>query len=92
MILTAISKSGVSIRLPEERWKHIIARHSALADQQSLVLVTITEPEIILDGNEGALMAIRTLEKGRVLVVVYKKSQTMMVSSLPLFPPVGSTH
>ena len=36
-------------------------------------LATITEPEIILDGNEGALMATRTLETGRVLVVVYKE-------------------
>lgn len=73
MSFTAISKNGVIIRLPEERWKHIIARHSTLADQQSLVLATITEPEIILDGNEGALMAIRTLETGRVLVVIYKE-------------------
>ena len=73
MILTAIAKSGLIIRLPEERWQHIIARHAALADQQSIVLETIAQPEKILDGNEGALMAIRTLETGRVLVVVYKE-------------------
>ena len=74
MTLTSKAKSGIKIRLPEERWQHIIARHTALTDLQSFVLETIAEPEIILNGNEGALMAIRTLETGRVLVVVYKET------------------
>ena len=86
MLLTAISKNGAIIRLPEERWQHIIARHFALADQQSLVLATITEPEIILDGNEGALMAIRTLEIGRVLVVVYKETSNKDGFVITAFP------
>ena len=86
MILTAIAKSGIIIRLPEERWQHIIVRHAALADQQSLVLKTITQPEKILDGNEGALMAIRTLEAGKVLVVVYKeisKNDGFVITAFP---------
>jgi hypothetical protein len=86
MNMTAISKSGFIIRLPKERWQHIIARHSALTNQQSLVLATITEPEIILDGNEGALMAIRTLEIGRVLVVVYKETSNNDSFVITAFP------
>ena len=57
MFFTAITKSGFIIRLPEERWQHIITRHAVLVDRQSLALETITQPEKILDGNEGALMA-----------------------------------
>jgi hypothetical protein len=86
MTITAISKNGFTIRLPEERWQHIIARHSVLTNQQSLVLATITEPEIILDGNEGALMAIRTLEIGRVLVVVYKETSNNDGFVITAFP------
>ena len=49
-------------------------------------MATITEPEIILDGNEGALMAIRTLEIGRVLVVVYKETSNNDGFVITAFP------
>ncbi|MDX2240162.1 MAG: hypothetical protein NW224_05715 [Leptolyngbyaceae cyanobacterium bins.302] len=70
---TALSQNGVAIRLPEERWTHIIDRHSVLIDKKQLVLDTITQPERILAGNEGALMAVREFEPGRWLVVVYRE-------------------
>jgi hypothetical protein len=68
-----LSKNGVSIRLPPERWEHIILRHATLVLQKDAVLRTLTHPEKILAGNEGALMAVSTLEEGKVLVVVYKE-------------------
>lgn len=73
MVETAISKNQVPIRLPDERWQHIIERHGGLAAQKAFVLETVTAPDRILSGNEGALMAIRAMEPGRVLVVVYKE-------------------
>lgn len=73
MTETAISQNGVSIRLPDERWKHIIERHVTLTDQKALVLETIAQPMRILEGREGALMAIQEIEPGKMLVVVYKE-------------------
>jgi hypothetical protein len=71
--MIAISRNGLPIRLPDERWQHIIERHSILVDQQEFVLDTLSNPTRILDGNNGALMAMRELEPGRWLVVVYRE-------------------
>jgi hypothetical protein len=71
--MIAVSRNGVTIRLPDERWEHIVERHNVLADKQQLVLDTISNPDRILTGNEGALMALRELESGRWLVVVYRE-------------------
>ena len=72
---SAVSVNGVSIRLPEERWKHIIERHNDLADQKQLVLETISSPNRILLGNDDALMAIREVASGKWLVVIYREEQ-----------------
>jgi hypothetical protein len=69
----AFSRNGIAIRLPDERWEHIIERHNVLADKQPLVLDTISNPDRILAGNEGALIALRELEPDRWLVVVYRE-------------------
>lgn len=69
----AISRNGVSIRLPDERWQHIIERHGGLDDQQDFLLEAIADPERIIIGNDGALMAVKEIEVGKVLVVVYKE-------------------
>ncbi|MFZ9736720.1 MAG: hypothetical protein ACO3EZ_01785 [Prochlorotrichaceae cyanobacterium] len=71
---TVTSLNGVLIRLPEERWEHIIERHQVLASVQALVLDTIRNPLKILRGNDNALMAVREMEPGRMLVVVYKET------------------
>jgi len=71
--MIAASRNGVTIQLPDERWEHIVERHNVLADKQQLVLDTISNPDRILTGNEGALMALRELESGRWLVVVYRE-------------------
>ncbi len=71
--MIAISHNGITIRLPDERWEHIVERHNVVADKQQFVLDTISNPDRILTGNEGALMALRELEPGRWLVVVYRE-------------------
>ena len=71
--MIAFSRNAIAIRLPDERWEHIVERHNVLADQQSLVLDTISNSDRILAGNEGALMALRELEPDQWLVVVYQE-------------------
>lgn len=69
------SHNNIPIRLPDERWAHIVERHTTLADQQQLVLDTISNPTRIISGNDGALLALRELEPGRWLIVVYREDQ-----------------
>ena len=69
------SKNGVPIRLTDERWAHITEEHSELAGLQSEVVETIADPTGIFAGNQGALLAVREVEPGKYLVVVYHESQ-----------------
>jgi hypothetical protein len=73
MISIVPSKNGVPIRLTDERWAHIIEEHGELADLRQEVLQTVTEPERIVGGKAGELLALRELETGRSLVVVYRE-------------------
>jgi len=68
-----ISKHDVPIRLPEERWSHIENEHDDLAGLRDDVFHTVAEPDRILAGNEGELLAVREIEQGKWLVVVYNE-------------------
>lgn len=70
---TAYSKNGVLIRLTEERWKHILLMHPSLINKQSQVLATVKNPDYILKGRAGELLAVSAISKKRYLVVVYKE-------------------
>ncbi|NEQ30897.1 MAG: hypothetical protein F6K04_07830 [Leptolyngbya sp. SIO4C5] len=69
----ATSINGILIRLPDERWHHIMQRHADLTDKKDWLLQTISSPTRLLAGNEGALMAIREIKPGKWLVVIYKE-------------------
>lgn len=70
---TARSRAGVPIRLPDERWAHIVEEHCELAGLREAVLETIAQAEAVLAGNAGELFAVRTVEPGKALVVAYRE-------------------
>ena len=67
------SKNGVPIRLPDERWSHIMEEHGELEALRDAILLTIAQPEKILAGSQGELLAIREVEPEKWLVVVYRE-------------------
>jgi hypothetical protein len=71
--LNVRAKSGLPIRLTDERWSHIIEEHGELSELREEVLRTISDPERILAGDKGALLTLRTLEPGKWLVVIYRE-------------------
>lgn len=75
MILAVVdSINGVSVRLTEERWEHILANHLELSDSDmDLILDAIKDPEYILSGYRRSLIAIVVLGRSRYLHVVYKE-------------------
>ncbi|HZA29309.1 MAG TPA: hypothetical protein VE735_07000 [Gammaproteobacteria bacterium] len=73
MINTVTSKNGITIRLTDERWAHITEEHCELAGLRMEVLETVFQPERILAGGEGELIAVCELEQGKFLVVVYRE-------------------
>ena len=73
MVDLVLSKHGVRIRLTDERWSHIIEEHCELAGFRTEVLETVGQPERILLGGEGEHLAIREMEAGKHLVVIYRE-------------------
>jgi hypothetical protein len=73
MISVIPSKNGVPIRLTDERWAHIIEEHGELADLRQEVLQTVAEAERIVEGKAEELLALRKLDTGKSLVVVYRE-------------------
>jgi len=75
MILgTANSINGVPIRLTEERWMHIVEGHEEFSyNEMETILDAVENPEYILRGYQGTLVAVVVLGKSGYLHVVYKE-------------------
>jgi hypothetical protein len=69
----AISKSGVPIRLTDERWCHIVENHDDLAGYYDEVLLTVENPDFVMRGYRGALVAVRSLGRRKYLAVIYRE-------------------
>jgi hypothetical protein len=73
MTATATSTNGKTIRLTEERWAHISDEHGELEGLESEVLAAVAHPVRVLEGVEGELLAVRELNLGKYVVVVYRE-------------------
>ena len=67
------SVNGVPIRLPKERWQHIIEGHEDLANYYEDVLAVIARPEVVLQGRRASLIAIRSYGRRGHLAVFYRE-------------------
>lgn len=73
VLATAISKNNVPIRLTDERWFHIALSHKEITSFTSL-MKTIKNPDAILKGDTGELLAIKKKSgKKAWIVVAYKE-------------------
>jgi len=72
-MFVARSVNDLPIRLTQERWEHILEEHGELADFNDRILNVIRRPERVLEGNDGAMLAVREIEAGKWLVVVYRE-------------------
>ena len=70
------SINGVPIRLPEERWVHNTEEHCELAGYFYEVLETVVEPVAVFEGSAGEFLAVRPVDEGMSLVVVYREVGT----------------
>lgn len=73
MIDHVVSKNGIAVRLTDERWTHITEEHCELAGLRSEVIDAVAHPDRVLLGGDGELMAVREVEPGKHLVVVYRE-------------------
>ncbi len=69
----ALSRNDISIRLPDERWQHILKDHPELIESKTQVLEVVSNPEIVFEGKDGELLAVRETAAGKWLVVAYRE-------------------
>ena len=69
----AISVEGVPIRLTHERWFHIVENHDDMSGYYEDVLGLVENPDFILRGYRGSLVAARHYGRQRYLMVVYRQ-------------------
>ena len=71
-----LSVHGVRIRLPAERWHHIVRGHPEMAGLRDEVLETVESPDEVQLGDSGELIAVRLPKPmaPRHIVVVYRES------------------
>ena len=71
-----LSRTDVPIRLTSERWQHIVVGHPEMSTIRGWVLETVAEPDMVQEGDFGALLAIRHYPKtpltSKHLVVAYR--------------------
>jgi hypothetical protein len=71
-----LSVEGVPIRLTTERWFHIVENHDDIAGYYDDVLETVENPDMVLRGYRGSLIAARGYGRRRYLAVVYRQVST----------------
>lgn len=71
---TVASKNSIEIRLTDERWNHIAEEHQELSALREQVLDVVTAPERVVAGTKGELLAVKAIEQGKWLIVVYREN------------------
>jgi len=67
-----ISIDGVPIRLTEERWFHIVENHDDMAGHYDDGLETVADPDLVIPGYRGSLIAVRNYARQRYLFAIYR--------------------
>jgi hypothetical protein len=73
IIGTAESINGVTIRLTDERWEHILEVRPFMSGYEEDVLETVENPELILRAAGGVLVAVASFGRRGFLHVLYRE-------------------
>jgi hypothetical protein len=81
-MISANSKNNVLIRLTDERLNHIFRNHPETKDCIEWFIKTIENPDFIVSGDFGELLAIKLYRKtpvteNKFLVIVYKETSKL---------------
>ncbi len=69
----AYSVNQIPIRLTSERWVHIVENHDDMAGYYEDVIEVLENPDLILNGYNGSLIAVKEYGQKRYLSVIYRE-------------------
>ena len=77
--------SGVEVRLYRDTLERIFRKHGELRNTQSLILETVSAPDVVLAGHDKELLAIRhytaTPLGTKDMVVVYREDKQLIITA-----------
>ncbi len=72
-----VSKKEIPIRITDERWIHVVESHDYMAGNLDLVVETVEDPDYIVTGRKGEVIALRHYETTSIseksVVAVYRE-------------------
>lgn len=68
------SRNNVTIRLPDERWAHIVEEHPEMVERREALLEVVGDPYRVIEGGQGEMIAVREVEEGKWLVAIYRET------------------
>jgi hypothetical protein len=78
-LILVVSVQGHRIHLTLRQWIHIIENHDYMAGNRELVLETIADPDQLIAGEDGEILALRAYERtnltsltSKTAIVVYR--------------------
>lgn len=79
VLATVNSKRGIPVRLTHERWSHIVESHDYMAGHLDLVVETLADPEYVVLGVKGELLALKRYDHTAIgskhMVVAYRENE-----------------
>jgi hypothetical protein len=71
-----LSHLGIPIRIPKERWDHVILGHPEMLEYELEMIETLSQPDLIFQGNNEEKIAVKDYlgNLGKFIVVVYKET------------------
>jgi len=77
--------TGVKVRLYKQTLQRIISKHNELKGCEDMILKTLEDPDFIVRGHKGELLAIRHYEVTPVgskdMVVVYREDKELVITA-----------
>jgi len=73
VIGTAKSINGVTVRLTDERWAHILEARPYMLNYEQDVLDAVENPELVLRAAGGALVAVVSFGRRGFLHAIYRE-------------------
>lgn len=72
----ALSVNNIPVRLPSERWEHIVENHNDMAGYYYDVLEAVTTPTWIVEGDgKDEFWAVKLISDRKAFLVIYKESK-----------------
>ncbi len=81
----ATTVGGVEVKLYEDTLERIFRKHGELEDTRSLILETVSSPDLVLAGHGSELLAVKhhaeTPLGSKDMVVVYREDKQLIITA-----------